>query len=81
VEKANWDAAQILEVAGADFELEAGVHVRREACWKSLVELVDATTGVPSFAMAASVAARAASCTELHRNRGPRMGRYAAAGP
>src|SRR5437667_7970101 len=27
VEKANWDAAQMLEVAEADFELEAGVHV------------------------------------------------------
>ena len=28
VEKANWDAAQMLEVTDADFELEAGVHVR-----------------------------------------------------
>jgi hypothetical protein len=64
VEKANWDAAQMLEVDEADFELEAGVHVRPRHAGNRSSSSFDATTGVPSFAMAASVAARAA---RLHR--------------
>jgi hypothetical protein len=63
----------MLEVAEAiSSSRPAFVHVkgapgmRKSLAGASLMR----TIGVPGFAMAVSVASRAASCTELHRSRG-----------
>src|ERR1700674_5518992 len=63
----------MLEVAEADLELEAGFcPCERRAGHAEIARPSSSTrtVDVPRFAMAGSVASRAASCTELHRSRG-----------
>jgi hypothetical protein len=63
-EKANKDAlAEMLGVAEADFEFRGPASNRSSSSSTR-------TTGVPDFAMAASVASRASSRTELHHSPG-----------